>query len=200
MVSTFYVAGAIAVLSTARMLTSVDVIHGLLYLVVSLLAVAVVFFTLGAPFVALLEVIVYAGAIMVLFVFVVMMLNLGARARDAERRLFARRGWMGPLVLAAILLALLAGALTVHPQAPPPAGAGPEAVGAALFGPYVLGVELASLLLLAALVGTYHLGAREARAPGEKPEVSRDRDPREPRPPAGVGALRAGAGGSARPT
>ena len=52
--------------------------HALLYLVVSLLAVAVIFFLLGAPFAAALEVIIYAGAIMVLFVFVVMMLNVSA--------------------------------------------------------------------------------------------------------------------------
>ena len=60
--------------------------HALLYLIVSLLAVAVVFFTLGAPFVAALEVIIYAGAIMVLFVFVVMMLNLGQDAERTKRR------------------------------------------------------------------------------------------------------------------
>ena len=69
--------------------------HALLYLIVSLLAVAVVFYTLGAPFIAALEVIIYAGAIMVLFVFVVMMLNLGdqdggnrtnvAETRDVDR-------------------------------------------------------------------------------------------------------------------
>ena len=73
----FYIAGAVAVLSTVLMLTRLNVVHALLYLIVSLLAVAVVFYVLGAPFVAALEVIVYAGAIMVLFVFVVMMLNLG---------------------------------------------------------------------------------------------------------------------------
>ncbi len=200
MIVTFYLAGAIAVLSTALMLTRVDVVHGLLYLVVSLLAVAVVFFTLGAPFVAALEVIVYAGAIMVLFVFVVMMLNLGARARRAEQRLLTRGGWIGPLLLAAVLFALLARALAAPSQAPPPAGSSPEAVGAALFGPYVLGVELASLLLLAALVGAYHLGVRGPRASTDDREVLDDRDPREPRPAAGVGAVRAGAGGRARPT
>ncbi len=84
MIAAFSVAAAVAVLATARMLTCLDVVHALLWLVVSLLAVAVVFFTLGAPFVAVLEVVVYAGAIMVLFVFVVMMLNLGQRARQAE--------------------------------------------------------------------------------------------------------------------
>jgi NADH-quinone oxidoreductase subunit J len=171
MTLTFYVAGAIAVLSTARMLVSVEVVHGLLYLVVSLLAVAMVFFALGAPFVALLEVVVYAGAIMVLFVFVVMLLNLGARARQAEQALLTRRGWAGPMILAAILFALLGRTLAVSSQAPPHGGAGPEAVGAALFGPYVLAVELASLLLLAALVGTYHLGARRPRTPSEKVEI-----------------------------
>lgn len=199
MILTFYVAGAIAVLATARMLSCLDVVHGLLYLVVSLLAVAVVFFTLGAPFVAVLEVIIYAGAIMVLFVFAVMMLNLGPRARETERQLFTRRGWIGPVVLVAILLALLARALAVHPQAPPPAGSGPAAVGAALFGPYVLGVELASLLLLAALVGAYHLGVRE-RTPHEKEVPGDHDDSREPRPHAGAGAVRAGAPGSPRST
>ena len=198
--TTFYAAAVVAIAATALAITRKNVVHGLLYLIVSLLAVALIFFVVGAPFVAALEVIIYAGAIMVLFVFVVMMLDLGPRARQAERLLFTRRAWVGPLVLAALLLTLLVRALAVHPQAPPPAGAGPEAVGAALFGPYVLGVELASLLLLAALVGAYHLGVRGERTSLEKPEASRDRDPREPRPPAGVGAVRAGAGGGARAT
>ncbi len=198
MLAAFYLAGAIAVLSTARMLTCLDVVHGLLYLVVSLLSVAVVFFALGAPFVALLEVVVYAGAIMVLFVFVVMMLNLGSRARQTERQLLTRGAWVGPTVLAALLLALLLRAVAAQPQAPPPTGSGPEVVGAALFGPYVLGVELASLLLLAALVGAYHLGVRE-RARPEK-EVNVESRPRGARPRPGLGAVRAGAPGSARAT
>ena len=82
----FYIAGAVAILSTALMLTRLNAVHALLYLIVSLLAVSVVFYTLGAPFVAALEVIIYAGAIMVLFVFVVMMLNLGeeAASRSAD--------------------------------------------------------------------------------------------------------------------
>ena len=82
----FYVAGAVAIVSTALMITRLNAVHALLYLIVSLLAVAVVFYTLGAPFIAALEVIIYAGAIMVLFVFVVMMLNLGEEAtRDGAR-------------------------------------------------------------------------------------------------------------------
>jgi NADH:ubiquinone oxidoreductase subunit 6 (subunit J) len=65
----------------------------------------VVFYVLGAPFVAALEVIVYAGAIMVLFVFVVMMLNLGAHEVDIEKQWLTPGIWVGPVVLAGILIA-----------------------------------------------------------------------------------------------
>ena len=73
---TFYIAAAIAILSTIMVITRYNMIHALLYLVVSFLAVAIVFYVLGAPFIAALEVIVYAGAIVVLIIFVIMMLNL----------------------------------------------------------------------------------------------------------------------------
>ena len=73
-----------------------NAIHALLYLITSLLAVAVVFYTLGAPFVAALEVIIYAGAIMVMFLFVVMMLNLGPHAIAEEQRWFSPRLLIGP--------------------------------------------------------------------------------------------------------
>ncbi len=79
----FYITAALAVLATILVITRANAVHSLLYLIISLLAVAVIFFLLGAPFVAVLEVIIYAGAIMVLFVFVIMMLNLG---RQAERQ------------------------------------------------------------------------------------------------------------------
>ena len=87
------------------MITRLHAVHALLYLIVSLLAVSVVFYTLGAPFIAALEVIIYAGAIMVLFVFVVMMLNLGEAAARGSEHGSAHRMWIGPLILAAILMA-----------------------------------------------------------------------------------------------
>jgi len=73
----FYLMALVAIVSTVRVVTNANPVHALLSLIVSLLAVAGMFLTIGAPFAAALEVIVYAGAIMVLFVFVVMMLNLG---------------------------------------------------------------------------------------------------------------------------
>jgi NADH-quinone oxidoreductase subunit J len=155
----FYLAAAVAIASTIMVITRLDAVHALLYLIVSLLSVAVIFFTLGAPFVAALEVIVYAGAIMVLFVFVVMMLNLGPAAVVQERQWLQPRMWIGPSILAMILAAELlyllsysGGELTGTRQVEP------KEVGMALFGPYLLGVELAAMLLLAAMVGAYHLG------------------------------------------
>jgi NADH-quinone oxidoreductase subunit J len=161
----FYSSAAVAILATLRVVTTGNPVHGLLYLIVSLLAVAMVFFALGAPFAGALEVIVYAGAILVLFVFVVMMLNLGPELAQQEKQWLRPGQWIGPSVLSAALLAALlwflfgadtgelAGQGTV----------GPKQVGIALFGPYLLVVELASLLLLAALVAAYHLGRREDR-------------------------------------
>lgn len=161
MLGLFYVAAAVAVVATALALSRSNVLHGLLYLVVSLLAVALAFFALGAPFVAALEAIVYAGAIMVLFVFVVMMLGL-APLRTAAQPRGRSAPWLGPLLLAAVLGAELVG-LLARPGPVLPAAAGvvtARQVGLALYGPYLVGVELSSMLLLGALVGANHLGRR----------------------------------------
>jgi NADH-quinone oxidoreductase subunit J len=160
----FYLAAAIAVAATLMVVTRLDAVHALLYLIVSLLAVAVVFFLLGAPFAAALEVVIYAGAIVVLFVFVVMMLNLGREAATQEQRWLKPGIWIGPALLSALLLAELLVVLWRLPAGSGQAAVTPEQVGAALFGPYLLAVELASMLLLAALVGAFHIGRHR---PGE---------------------------------
>jgi NADH-quinone oxidoreductase subunit J len=157
----FYVSGAVAILATLLVITRLNAVHALLYFIVSLLAVALVFFSLGAPFIAALEVIIYAGAIMVLFIFVVMMLNLGHQAIVQESQWLQPGMWRGPAVLTFILAIELVYALT-H-QGSPVSGSqvvGPKEVGMSLFGPYLLGAELASMLLLAGLVGAFHLGRR----------------------------------------
>ncbi|MEW6530706.1 MAG: NADH-quinone oxidoreductase subunit J [Thermodesulfobacteriota bacterium] len=157
----FYISSIIAVVATAMVVTRVNVVHALLYLIVSLLAVALIFFVLGAPFVAALEVLIYAGAIMVLFVFVIMMLNLGARGEAHQKALLSPAIWIGPGILAIVLLGELIYVL-LGQDLPRTSGGevSPKEVSLALFGPYVLGVELASVLLLAGLVGAYHLGRR----------------------------------------
>ncbi len=157
----FYIAAIVAIASTIMAISRLNPVHALLYLILSLLSVAIIFYVLGAPFVAALEVIIYAGAIMVLFVFVVMMLNLGQRAVDMERQWQRGSMWIGPSILALILVAEVA-YLVASPGTASYGGAAiePKQVGIALFGPYLIGVELASMLLLAALVGAYHLGRR----------------------------------------
>jgi NADH-quinone oxidoreductase subunit J len=162
MLLTFYTTAVVAVLATVLAISRRNGVHGLLYLVVSLLAVALVLFLLGAPFAAALEVIVYAGAIVVLFLFALMLLGRRAEHSEGPGGL-PPRAWAGPALLAGLLLGellyLLAGAT--------PTGTGaravaPQAVGVMLFGPYLLAVELASLLLLAGVVGAWQLGRREA--------------------------------------
>jgi NADH-quinone oxidoreductase subunit J len=140
-------------------ITRTNAVHALLYLIVSLLAVAMIFFVLGAPFVAALEVIIYAGAIMVLFIFVIMMLNLGGAHAKEEALLLTPGIWKGPALLCLVLTMELIYTFTLdHAKLSAITEITPKQVGIALLGPYVLGVELASMLLLAGLVGAYHLG------------------------------------------
>ncbi|MBS1190414.1 MAG: nuoJ [Rhodocyclaceae bacterium] len=167
MTAAFYLAAAIALLATLRVVTGFDAVHALLYLIVSLLAVAVAFFLLGAPFAAALEVLIYAGAVVVLFVFVVMMLNLGEKAAAQEERWLQPGIWIGPAILSGLLLVELLGILWGLPGVPGRAAVTARQVGAALYGPYLLAVELASMLLLAAVVGAYHIGRH-------RPEEGRD--------------------------
>ncbi|MEQ5149803.1 NADH-quinone oxidoreductase subunit J [Providencia stuartii] len=157
---TFYIAGLVALLATLRVITNTNPVHALLYLVVSLLALSMVFFSLGAYFAGALEIIVYAGAIMVLFVFVVMMLNLGRSVQEQEREWLAPKNWIGPALLSAVLLALLVYGITSLSYQDGITGTviSAKEVAIRLFGPYVLAVELASLLLLAGLVVAFHVG------------------------------------------
>ena len=192
MLTTFYVAAVIAVLSTALMITRMNAVHALLYLVVSLLAVAIVFYVLGAPFVAALEVIIYAGAIMVLFIFVMMMLNLGERATQMERSWLNPWAWAGPAILAFILLIELDFTLGSAGPAGEVQSAGPKQVALALYGPYLLGVELVSMLLLAGIVGAYHLGWSD---PGERKSADAIESDRE-RTLAGGDLVHTGTGGA----
>lgn len=188
----FYIAGIVAIISTMMTITRLNAIHALLYLVVSLLAVAVAFYILGAPFVAALEVIIYAGAIMVLFVFAVMLLNTGESDIVRERLLLSSEAWLGPSILSSVLLAEVGWLLFQEP----PTGAFPGAIepkqlGIVLFGPYLIGVELASMLLLAGLVGANHLGRRD---PGiEEMEEAENADTRARQPATGGDLVRAGA-------
>ncbi|OQY96670.1 MAG: NADH-quinone oxidoreductase subunit J [Sphingobacteriales bacterium UTBCD1] len=155
----FYIAALVAIVSTAMVITRKNAVHALLYLIVSLLAVSVIFFIMGAPFVAALEVIVYAGAIMILIIFAIMMLNLGQASEKREKEWLKPRTWIGPGILAAILLAELIYTLnSFSPSAHEQAIIDAKDVGMSLFSTYALGVELAAMMLMAGIVGAYHIG------------------------------------------
>jgi NADH-quinone oxidoreductase subunit J len=162
----FYIAAVLAILSTLRMIAGRNAIHSLLYLIVSLLAVSVIFFLLGAPFIAALEVIIYAGAIMVLFVFVIMMLNVGGDGIRKERALLQPGIWAGPVLVTVVLFMEMAYMLMRPPASPlaVPSPVPPRAVGALLFTKYSIIVELAAFLLAAGIIGAYHLGQKEKTA------------------------------------
>ena len=165
----FYLSAAVAVIATAMAVTRLHAVHALLYLILSLLAVAVVFFTLGAPFIAALEVIIYAGAIMVLFLFVVMTLAI----QQPERRIKETLGQWLPAVILSLISFFIAGILIF--EAPGSkislntAMATPAAFGQFVFKTYWFPVEIASFLLLIGLVGALYLGRRESK------KVSEDR-------------------------
>jgi NADH-quinone oxidoreductase subunit J len=155
----FYLSVVVAIITALLVVTRQNVVHALLYLVVTLLSIALAFFALGAPFAAALEVIIYAGAIMVLFIFAIMTLGVRPRAGASDSVGLIVEAWLGPALLSLLLLGEL-----VYVLAASPAGVtgrllpDPKQVGIALLGPYLLAVELASMLLTAGLVGAYHLG------------------------------------------
>lgn len=159
----FYTAALVALLASFKVITHRNPMRALLYLIVSLLAVAMLFFSLGADFAGAMQMIIYAGAILVLFVFVVMMLNLG-ESQSGYSPWLHPAVWVGPGLLTLLLLGVLGLALrSLGTAAIGEIDVDAKQVGISLFGPYVLVVELASLLLLAGMVTAYHLG-REQRS------------------------------------
>ena len=155
----FYIAAFVAVLSTFMVITRLNAVHALVYLVVSLLSVAVSFYLLGAPFAAALEVIIYAGAILVLFIFVVMMLHLGDESVAQERAWFNLSMWIGPGILSLVLFLEMFYLILSNPDhSRVQMVVDARQVGLALYGPYVIAVELAAVLLMAGIVGAYYLG------------------------------------------
>lgn len=161
----FYISSLVSIAATIMVITRYHPIHALLYLVVSFLAIAMVFLSLGAPFVAVLEIILYAGAIVVLLIFVVMMLNLGADTATQEKQWLQPKTWIGPSILAIVLLAelvvlLVKGTNSADMQVPV---IELKKVSLSLYGEYIIAVELAGFLLMAGIVGAAHIGKHKKR-------------------------------------
>jgi len=157
-------AAVLTVLFAAVMVLHRHPVKSVLALVVSFFGLAVCYVMLSAPFIAAIQVIVYAGAILVLFLFVLMLLNVPAETKEPDPRPIQR-------ALSGVALVLFAGALlgllNAHGSLRGPAGA-PLSFDVAplarlLFSRYLLSFEALSVLLLAALVGAYVLAQREER-------------------------------------
>lgn len=143
-------------------ITQKNVIYSLLSAILAVCAIAVIFLVLSAPLLAALQVIIYAGAIMVLYLFVIMMLNLGRKMEEAPGRLYPAIGLAigGVLTIEAVYIFInsLKGKGAIMEVI---AGLGPKEVGMSLFTDYSLGIEMASILLLVALVGAFYIARRE---------------------------------------
>ena len=159
----FYIAGIIAIMSTILVITQKNAIQALLYMIVSFLSIAVIFYLLDAPLIAALEVIIYAGAILVLFIFVTMMLNIVIE-RKKEKRWLKPKMWIIPIILATILFVDLAYAVYSIPF--PVVEKDiimPKQLGISIFTRYLPAVEITAILLLVGVIGAYHLGSQEKK-------------------------------------
>jgi NADH-quinone oxidoreductase subunit J len=161
----FAVISVLAVATALAMLLSRNAVYSTLFLVFNFLVVAVLYLLLNAAFIAMVQVTVYAGAIMVLFLFVVMLLG----AEQLSGRTALR--WQRPLavIFGGALLAIIGYVFLFRPAGsaslpPVPAEFGsPAAVGSELFQQYLVPIEIASILLLVSMVGAIVLTRPEKR-------------------------------------
>jgi NADH-quinone oxidoreductase subunit J len=167
---TFWVLAAVTVVSALAVITRRNPVHSAVWLIVTLLAVALLYVQLRAEFVAAVQIILYIGGIMVLFLFAIMLVDLGV----AVRQIPYSRQWPVALLAAAALAAEFAlffwkrNAILLPPARPEALAPNAERIGDALYQTYVLPFEIASLLLLVAMVGAVLMAKR--REPRAEPE------------------------------
>lgn len=162
----FYLTATIALLAAMLTIMGHNIAHSLLYMVITMAAISFIFVLLGAPFPAALQIIVYAGAIIILYVFVTMMLHEGTHTQQKEQQLFHPVAAILPFLLSTLLFAEMVYLLSpmgetlgIEHTAPQPVSL--RDLGLKLYGPYLLVVEMSSLLLISALVGAFHIGRRK---------------------------------------
>ena len=158
----FYILAAVILVTTGVAITRRNLVHAVVYLVFSFFGSALLFYLFGAPLLAVLEVIIYAGAIMVLFLFIIMMVNVEA----SRERMFPIQQWLPIAIIGVVYLIIGAVIVFSAPGTRVPlqiAMATPKAFGEYLFQRHWLSIEIVSLLLLVALVGALYLGRRKPK-------------------------------------
>ena len=169
----FYLFGLVAVVASLLVIAQRNPMYSVLLLIVSFGALSGLYVLLDAPFVAVTQIIVYAGAIMVLFLFVVMLLNPPQEdtESDTQRQPVARGGAMrfGAMLAIALVMELVWALTKVRESGPFPAGAvsSVATIGRRLFTDYAFPFEVTSVLILVAMVGAVVM-ARHDTAPGGK--------------------------------
>jgi NADH-quinone oxidoreductase subunit J len=161
----FWLLAVIALIAAASMIVQRNPVHSALFLIITLLSLAGLFLLLKAHFLAVIQVIVYAGAIMVLFLFVIMLLDI-RRIEAAPSRIRLQKSLgllLGLLFLVETLLVLRSGVISDMAAAatpPPPDFGTAVALGRALFASYFFPLQLAAVLLFIALIGAVVLSKR----------------------------------------
>ena len=159
----FYTLALVILVSTGLAITRRNLVHAVIYLIFSFFGSAMLFYLLGAPILAVLEVIIYAGAIMILFLFIIMMVKLDS----AQERMFPLMQWLPAAVIGAVYLALGALLVVAEPDSRVPlkmAIAMPREFAQYLFTRHWLSIEIISLLLLVACIGALYLGRKRGKA------------------------------------
>jgi NADH-quinone oxidoreductase subunit J len=160
----FYFFAALAVVSAIVMITRRSAVHSAVALITTLLATAGIFLQLEAEFLFVAQIILYVGGIMVLFIFVIMLVNLDVAARQIQ---FNRQSWIGGLLALALGVELLmafrlgSGAFNLPERSIRSLQPNTELIGTALFQRYMLPFEIASVLLLVAMIGAVVLSKRK---------------------------------------
>ena len=156
----FYLLATLLAVSSLSVVFLRNVVHCAMALVTALLIIAVLFVTLQAPMVGVLQVMVYAGAIMVLFLFVIMFLN--PTGREQQHGIWWGFGTILALMLAGVLIPLFMNDESpADPVAATELFGSPEMLAKSLFNDFVLPFEIASVLLLVAIIGAVVLAKRE---------------------------------------
>ncbi|MFN8318171.1 MAG: NADH-quinone oxidoreductase subunit J [Saprospiraceae bacterium] len=156
----FYLLSFVAILCAIMMIFSKNPVHSILYLIATFFAIAGHYFLLNAQFLGMVHIIVYAGAIMVLFLYVIMMLNLNEDAEPVKSKLQKITATLAGGMLMLVLIASLKNA-ELKTQMPGNEDIGlVTALGNILFNDYLLPFELSSLLLLSAMIGAVFLSKR----------------------------------------
>ena len=152
----FYFLAILAVASAIAVITRKNAVHAALSLIGTLVSLAGLYLMLYAPFVAAVQIVLYAGGIMVLFLFVIMLVNLDQNIREIQFNKQWMVGLISALALGGLLLFVIRQGSAIFPitmSAALPEGQNTQQIGLALYGNYMLPFEIASLLLLVAIVG-----------------------------------------------